>query len=142
VGKRSGLKYPEVIDIVVGTRTKDGAELIVLDVGDIPAPADRLDALQRKLVACANYVADGQLREQLPNAQPNNVVVRIVCRTPPTPQMRAIEFINVSNEGAQTFPLRITVEDETEYRTRVGKELGVAVPPIFAPEKKWWEVWK
>ena len=128
--------------MVVGTRTGDGAELIVLDPGDVPSPGDRLSAFQQKLVGCANYVADGQLLEQMPQAQPNNVVVRLVCRTPPTPQMRAIEFINVSNDSGESFPLRITVEHEPEYLARLKQEFGVTPPPLFGSNKRWWEIWK
>ena len=128
--------------MVVGTRSGDGAELIVLDVGDISSPSERLAAFQQKLVACANYVADGQIREQLPQAQSRNVVVRLVCRTPPTPQMRAIASINVSDDGGESFPLRITVEHEPEYLARLKQEFGVTPPPLFGSAKKWWEFWK
>jgi hypothetical protein len=142
MGKRSGLRYPEVIDLVVQSRDGTAADLIVFDPGDVPSPAARLDAFQRKMIACANYVADGQLRELAPNARPENIAVRLVCAIPPIDQMRNVASIKVSDESGQSFPLRITVEDETEFRTRVAKELGVMPPPVFSAPKKWWQFWR
>ena len=138
---RNGLRYPAKIDMLVPSKDGKSLDLIVLDVGDIASPNERLEAFQNKLVSVANFVADGQYREHTPQVPPSGVTARFVCRNAPTPQMRALSSIRTSAEGEEPMELRVTVESETEFSDRIERELGVRPPSLFPRERPWWRFW-
>ena len=137
----SGLRVPAVIDLVLLSRDRQRLDLLALDHGDISEPSERLEALQLKLVSLANFVADGQYREHAPGLEPAAVTARIVCRTSPTPEMRAVRVVRATDPGSSPVELRVTVEDESEFQDRVEKELGARPPSLFPQSKPWWKLW-
>lgn len=137
----TGLRYPAKIDMLVPSKDGKSLDLIVLDVGDIASPNERLGAFQNKLVSLANFVADGQYREHAPHVPSSGVTARFVCREAPTPEMLALSSIRTSGEGEESMELRVTVESEAEFSDRIERELGVRPPSFFPRARPWWRFW-
>jgi hypothetical protein len=141
MSRRSGLRHPEVIDLVLRSPDKTRLDLVVLDIGDIGDSQQRLEALQLKLLACANFVADGQYREHAPDIRSENVAVRVVCKTEPTEKMRSTRCIQLTDANQETISVNVTVESDFEFRHRVASELGTIPPSLFPESKPWWKIW-
>ena len=137
----TGLRSTDVIDLVLLSRDRQRLDLVALDGGDIDEAAARLEALQNKLVSLADFVANGQHLDHAPGLSASAVTARIVCRTSPTPEMRAVRAVRASDLGKAPIELRVTVEAESEFQDRIEQELGARPPSFFSKPRPWWRFW-
>jgi hypothetical protein len=86
--ERSGIKYPEIVDLV--TQEKDGTvRLIVAETEAITG--DRVLALQEKLKNYLSFANDGQLLTKYPKAK--GAAVRIRVDLYAQPDALTLEFL-------------------------------------------------
>ncbi|MEM9554759.1 MAG: DUF6572 domain-containing protein [Acidobacteriota bacterium] len=103
------LADPTRIDLVA--RDSDGRLLLVItDAGLIDDPEERYAALTAKLRAYVTYAVAGQLAEEFPDVPLSDVVIRVVCAVPPTPEMEEITSVQPRDEPDKAIPVEFHVQ--------------------------------
>ena len=121
------------IDIVFLAPDKKKVSLVAYDGGEVSDPAEREDALQKKLQCYLQFVASGQFFRTYPEHSDLGVDIMVVCLNPPTDGMAKIKGIG-DHDRPETF-LSVTVIGDAEFRAALRKQ---AVAPASKP---WWKFW-
>ncbi len=127
------LVKPDSIDIVFLAPDKKKVSLVAYDGGEVPDPADREEALQKKLRSYLEFVASGQFLKTYPQHSDLGVDIMVVCLNPPTEGMKKIQGIR-DHDRPETF-LSVAVITDAEFRATLPKK----VAPSAA--KPWWKFW-
>lgn len=125
------LAKSDVIDLVVLMPDKQSVALIAFDDGDLPYGDSRERALQKKLIAYLQFVATGQFIESYPEHADRGVRITVVCMSPPSDEMKAIQEIR-EHDKPETF-LPVEVLSDAEFRTGLRKSAPKSNP--------WWKFW-
>lgn len=126
------LEKPEVIDVIFLSPDKKKVSLVVYDGGEVPAPAEREQALQKKLHTYLEFVASGQFLKTYPEHADRGVTALVVCLNPPTEGMKKIEGIR-DHDRPETF-LPVEVTTDAAFRAAFPKRESQAPKP-------WWKFW-
>lgn len=126
------LDKTDVVDILLLSRDKTRVLMVVYDGGEIPEPAEREQALQKKLHTYLDFVASGHFLKTYPEHADRGVIVTVVCLHPPTPGMKQIESIR-DHGGPESF-LPVEVMTDAEFRASI----AIPKPPATKP---WWRFW-
>src|SRR4051794_15680410 len=89
--------------------------LIIVDATSDLAEAERYQMLLRKLTSYISYVAGPQFGVDQPGMTAEDVIVRVLTVTPPTPEMLAVDAIR-TKEGAR---LRVFFDDYHKFMLKV-----------------------
>jgi hypothetical protein len=109
-----------VIDLIVLSLDKKKVSLVVYDGGEIPVPAEREQALQKKLRTYLEFVASGRFLNDYPEHADRGVCALVVCLNPPTEGMNAIEGIR-DHDRPETF-LSVEITTDAEFRASFPKK--------------------
>ena len=84
------------IDIVFLAPDRSKVSLVAYDGGEVPEPAEREEALQKKLRTYLEFVASGQFLKMYPQHSDLGVDIIVVCLQPPTDGMNKIEASEIT----------------------------------------------
>lgn len=121
------------IDIIFLSPDKSKVSLVAVDGGEISDPAEREEALQNKLKAYLQFVSSGQFIDAYTEHADRGVDILVVCTTPPTENMNAIEGIRDPDQPGTFLPVSVMTHEQ--FRTTLREQ---------APRRKagpWWKFW-
>jgi hypothetical protein len=130
------LRDTEKID-VVGKGPGGGYDLFIYDAGDVTDEAERYSLLTQKLQSYLEYVANGQYREQVPEASADAFTVRVICHSPPNDEMRQITRLRLTGETVTQLPVAFVLE--SEFRAHVLQRRDNQ--PARQRQRPWWRFW-
>ncbi|MFD3166940.1 hypothetical protein [Herpetosiphon sp. NSE202] len=148
------LEDPTRIDIVAGSLdpARPGLDLWVVDTGSISDDSLRYRLLIAKVLIYANYIASPMFTVQHPKIKRADVLVRVVCLTPPTKLMR--DVTGIVSWFDQSLRVPVVVEDAAkvakhldtchgEVRSYVRKVLELAhIETAPEPTTSWRLPWR
>jgi hypothetical protein len=99
-GGTLGLKDTNSVDIVTNALPGDDCKLVLfaVDDGTTTDELERYNLLIAKLTAYVNYVASHDFRSAHPGVGFGDVLVRVLCKTPPNDAMSAVQAIGAKGE--------------------------------------------
>lgn len=107
------------VDLVTRLPGKESkAALIIDDDGNVSNNFERETALKKKLSTYLLFVKTGQFKQAYPNLTHCDLVVEVVCSTPPINHMKQIDPI-AGDELA--LPINVGMEDEFQARVGLGE---------------------
>jgi hypothetical protein len=99
------LEEPDTIDII--SEAKDGTTyLVITDAGITADPDERYNCLIEKVRTYVGFIQSPAFEKQCPRSTRAKTSIRVMCATPPTEQMQAIQQVRTRT----TPPLEISVE--------------------------------
>jgi hypothetical protein len=125
---------PQTIDVILRDPSTGRPELILLESAPPTDAAERTLELQQRLEAYVTFIDTGQHREHLPDAQPEELAIRVLHRSPPTPELLAIRAVRARGDGRDALLVPVIFESEADMRARVA-----ASRP--GGSKPWWKFW-
>lgn len=92
------------IDIV--TKTDEGKiSLVITDAGLTTDPQERFAKLIAKLKAYVGYVMGKSFQDDHPGMSTQDVMIVVMCKTPPTEQMQEITQVTPSGDPHNSIPV-------------------------------------
>lgn len=102
------LEEPDKIDMAVAT--PDGKLLLVITDAGITVDAEqRFALLLAKLRTYVGYILSDEFSRAHSKHKPSDVVIRIMCAQPPSPQMQGLTQISPSGRKDLAIPVEIQV---------------------------------
>jgi len=136
------LEDPDVIDIV-GRQANGSPLLVITDSGITSHPDARLKALLAKLNAYVRYVDSDDFKREYPGCRPSDVLIRVMCATEPTDEMKRIEQVGLRGDPttriALTFDVMEVPSEASAGSFRVSDLMQQFVGEAFAIVDKWLE---
>lgn len=74
-------------DLVLKPDADGKVGLVITDAGVTQDPQRRLELLRQKVSNYFSAVVNGELKETFPNSKTSDFFIKVVCHTPPTPEM-------------------------------------------------------
>ena len=110
-----GLKDTHIVDLVTRPLPGDTCKLVlfVVDDGSVEDPVRRYKLLIAKLTAYVTYVAGDDFRTQYPGLTHADVLVRVLCVTPPNDAMTDVQGIGARNNPDAR--LRVVFADYNQF---------------------------
>lgn len=110
-----GLRETDQVDILAPSQEgiENGIELYIFDGGDIEDESERYHLLTRKLTAYATFIASDEFARQYPNTKPADILIRVVCFTPPNDAMQQVTSLYHRDDPSQQ--IRIIYQDTDSY---------------------------
>jgi hypothetical protein len=110
-----GLRDTDSVDIVTKALPGDDCKLVlfVLDDGSIGDELKRYTLLTSKLAAYVEYVASPEFRSAFPGVGFGDVLVRVVCKTPPNEAMSDVQAVGAKGEVLNR--LKVVFADRDSY---------------------------
>ena len=115
-----GLQDTGTVDIISKPLPGDPCRLVlyVVDDGSVTDEIQRYELLVDKLVNYVNYVAGPAFRESYPGIGFSDVLVRVLCKTPPNDAMGDVQAIGAKGDAANR--LKVTFADYDGFMTGLG----------------------
>lgn len=96
------LEESDRIDIV--TKSPDGKlTLVITDAGLTPDPEQRLEKLLSKLRTYVGFVIGPDFKKEYPQDDIKDVQILVVCKIPPTDEMKKIKQVTPHGEHEKTI---------------------------------------
>ena len=131
------LEKTEHVDLV--TKALDGREngidLLMLDHGATTDEDERFRLLNQKLGTYVAYVMDDKFREAHPQTKPKDVLIRVLCKNPPTADMQIVEA--VTPHGDWVNEIRVVFEDLDEFRKQLKSQPVPQAQPEPPKKSRW-----
>jgi hypothetical protein len=98
-----GLNNTNTIDLITKPFPGDDCKLVlfVVDDGSITDERQRYKLLVSKLTNYVNFVSSEDFRREHPGIDHADVLIRVICTTPPNEAMLNIQAVGKKNDGAQ-----------------------------------------
>ena len=77
--------------------------LMISDSGITTDPKKRLEYLLKKLKTYTHFVMSDQFRKEYPKTRPKEVLIKIICNTEPTKEMKELTRISPSPNDKENF---------------------------------------
>ena len=114
-----GIENTETLDMMVGALdgTENSLDLIIIDAGSIQDEITRYQMLIDKLAAYVNFVVSEEFAQEYPQTSAAQILIRVLCATPPTEAMLKVSAVYPGDDKAQR--IRVVFEDVDEWKRRV-----------------------
>jgi hypothetical protein len=95
------LQDTDSVDVVTRAFPGDDCKIVLfaIDDGTVSDEVQRYKLLIAKLTAYVKYVGSAEFRSENPGVGFGDVLVRVVCRTPPNDAMRHVQAIGAKGEA-------------------------------------------
>jgi hypothetical protein len=109
------LQDVDVVDIVAKSleNIPNGLELYIVDNHHTNNEIERYKLLTDKLGAYVHFIASDEFKIKNPNTQASDVVIRVLCQSPPNEAM--LEIISVMPHGDNTNRVQVIFENLEEF---------------------------
>lgn len=110
-----GLDNTDAIDLITKPLPGDDCKLVlfVVDDGSITDQLQRYNLLVSKLTNYVNFVASEDFRRENPGIDHADVLIRVICTTPPNEAMLNVQAVGKKNDVAQR--LRVLFVDRASF---------------------------
>ena len=114
-----GIENIETVDMM--TKSLDGIanglDLIIIDAGSIQDEITRYAMLIDKLAAYVNFVMSNEFADEYPHTHAAQVLIRVLCATPPTEAMLKVSAVYPGDDKSQR--IHVVFEDVDEFKRRL-----------------------
>lgn len=91
---------------------ENGIDLMLFDHGKTDDESQRYTFLTKKLSTYIAYVMSDEFRSRFPRTKPDDVLIRVLCKKPPTQLMQAIRSVSPRGDRINRVPVRFENLDE------------------------------
>ena len=114
-----GIENTETVDMM--TKSLDGLDngldLMIIDAGSVANETTRYAMLVDKLGAYVNFVMSDEFARDYPRTTAAQVMIRVLCATPPTEAMLKVSAVYPGDDKTQR--IRVVFEDVDEWKQRL-----------------------
>lgn len=113
-----GLEDTQIIDMMTGSLegVTDGLEMMIVDAGSVEDDDKRYEMLLDKLSAYTDWVMSEEFATEYPRTSASDVLIRVLCATPPSSTMLRITGVYPDDNRQQR--IRVLFEDVDEFMSR------------------------
>lgn len=120
---------------------ENGIDLLLFDHAKTTDEIERYNLLMQKLATYVAYFVDDKFRRNHPDTKPEDVLIRVLCKTPPNSAMQAVQA--VTPRGDRINRIAVVFENLDEFL----QQAGIETPEEETQErrqqeqgnkKKWW----
>lgn len=104
------LEDPNQLDMAL--RANNGQiVLLIVDAGETSDEQSRFDKFLAKLKTYTNYVMSDECRKENPGVTTKDVLIYVMCATPPTEAMKLVQNVGPSGDRVNRIQVRFTTKD-------------------------------